>query len=140
MKGSPLTRALVLLGVIILLGWPLHRLTSQTGQPSSQEAAAAVAPETAAAIPVVLTFSRPALKVEVRHLEKVVWARTTPALSERVELSIPFPKEGVELGVTVEWEGESIGALRMQLSPPEGSELERSVWGSGSVETVVSFP
>jgi hypothetical protein len=144
MKGSPLERALVLLGVLLLLGWPLQVLTRHSedvvvnGPVSPLNSSGSV--EQKVATSVVLTFSKSAKKAVLKHLGKEVWVAEAPAANVRVELSLPFPKEGIELGVDVEWEGEGEGALRLQLNLPDGSVLERTVWGAGSVETVVPFP
>jgi len=140
MKGSPLLRALVLGCVIFVLGWPLHLLTQRGQEAADKALAEPTASVVKSALPLVLTFSQPAQRVELRHLGAVVWVKDHPALHETLELSLPFPKEGLELGVNVGWTGESPAALRLQLTSPEGAELERTVWGTASVETVVPFP
>ena len=140
MKGSPLTRALVLLGLMLALAWPLYVLTERAG-----EAVVVSVPEKSAAEasvfgPFQMTFSKPAARVELRHLGKVVWTREAPGLKEAGDLNIPFPKEGVELGVHVEWVGAGEGALRLQGTSPTGVGMDRSVWGAGLVDEIVSFP
>ncbi len=95
-----------------------------------------------AMVPVVLTFSRAAARIEVRHLGKVIWSKEKPGLKETGEWSLVFPEEGVELGVQVDWPGEeeAPAALRLQLTTPEGAELDRTVWGGGRFEAVIPFP
>lgn len=143
MRGSPLIRALVLLFGLLSLGWPLRMLLQR-------EAAQVVAAQTPAAplaeaavpslLPLTLTFSQKALRVELRYAGKSVWTLAHPGLHEVAELQIPFPKEGVELAVSVEFEGEAQGALRLQLTAPDGSEYDRSLWGARTVEAVIPFP
>jgi hypothetical protein len=104
-------------------------------------AAAEVAPEPVVArLPLVLTFSQTALQVEVSHLGKVVWKQERPGRRVEAALEIPFPREGVELAVAVQWEGEVEAALRLQLTGPDGTEYDRSVWGGKTTEAVVAFP
>jgi hypothetical protein len=140
MKGSPLLRAFLLACFIGVLSWPLQRLT-QSAQETSERAAAVSASRAATAkLPLVLTFSKGAKKIELNHLGVLVWSRVNPSLSETLELNLPFPKEGLELGVSVFWGDEAPAALRLQLTSPDGIELERTVWGNASLETIVPFP
>jgi len=143
-RGSPLLRALLVLGVILALGWPLHRLTEHTAEVSVAQSGGPAQPAKAAkaaALPVVLTFSRAAARVEVRHLGKVLWSKEKPGLKETAEWSLAFPKEGVEFGVQVDWAGDEVpAALRVQLTTPDGEELDRTVWGGGMFEAVIPFP
>jgi hypothetical protein len=123
----------------------LHQLTRR-GDESSEAAtiqsaaAASHLDETQERLPLVLTFSQAARRVELRHLGAVVWVKENPAPREALELKLPFPKEGLELGVAVVWLGETPAALRLQLTGPEGEDWERTVWGNASVETIVPFP
>lgn len=140
MKGSPVLRAIVLAVLMLTLGWPLHLLT-QKGEGVNEQAVTELKESgVAASLPLLLTFSKRAELVEISHLGVVVWNKGQPALQEVLELSLPFPKEGVELGVKVVWGDSEASALRIQLTTPDGSELERTVWGTASMETVVPFP
>jgi hypothetical protein len=140
MKGSPLIRALVLAGVMLALGWPLHVLTEKSEAVQEHAPAQTAESPSVAKIPVVLTFSRAARQVQLLHLGAVVWSKELPSLSEALELALPFPPEGLELGVKVEWGEPAAAALRIQMTTPEGTELERSVWGNASAEAIVPFP
>jgi hypothetical protein len=140
MKGSPLLRAIVLAGLMLALAWPLYVLTQrgiETVEIAGNRPAEIVVPLD---VPVELTFSRLAQKVELRHLGKVVWSKVEPALSERVGLKLPFPQEGLELGVSITWAEGAASALRIRLITPDGGELERTVWGTAMVESIVPFP
>jgi hypothetical protein len=143
MKGSPPLRALLTLGVLLALAWPLFRITQPASageHPLGEAAAAEKSAATVANIPLVLNFTRGAERIELRHLGEVVWSKDNPAAREALELNIPFPPEGIELGVQVQWTPGALSALRLQLTTPEGKELERSVWGEEATETIVSFP
>jgi len=143
MKGTPLLRAIVLLAVLLLLAWPLSRVTrpAVAEEPSDREAPVAEAPTAPPKkLSLTLSFSRSAERIELRHLGAVVWEKDRPGLKETLDLSIPFPQEGVELAVTVQWLGTDLSALRLQMATPDGTELERSAWGNETMEAVISFP
>lgn len=146
MKGSPLLRAFVLLATLLLLAWPLRRVTLDTltegpGVQAAKGAQPAEAPSaTTQKLGLMLSFTRGAERVELRHLGALVWEKDRPALRESVDLNLPFPPEGIELAVTVRWPGTELSALRLQLATPDGTELDRSAWGSETVEAVISFP
>lgn len=140
MRGSPLLRACVLIGVIAVLSLPLLRLTQSAQETSLPATPSPATAPSATKTPLVLTFSKAAKSVELKHLGVVVWRKENPALTETMELSVPFPKEGLELGVSARWSGGEPSALRFQLTGPEGVEIERTVWGLEAVETIVPFP
>jgi hypothetical protein len=142
MRGSPLVRALVLFLGLLALSWPLRLFLQREAAQVAVAQSPAVVPEPAAAsrLPLTLTFSQKALRAEVRYAGKSLWLLEHPGLRETGELRIPFPKEGVELLVSVEFEGEAQGALRLQLTAPDGNEYDRSLWGAGTVEAVIPFP
>ncbi len=144
MKGSPLLRALLLLAALLALSVPLRWVTQPetTGNAPSQEEArpSDSPPNTDQKLSLVLSFTRGAERIELRHLGKIVWSKEHPGLREVLDLSLPFPQEGVEVGVTVKWPGAELSALRLQLTTPDGTELDRSAWGSETMEAVLSFP
>ncbi len=143
MKGNPLLRAVVLLAVVLLLAWPLSRVTRPAaveGQSGGDARSAEALPATPQKLSLTLSLTRSAERIELRHLGVVVWAKDRPGLRETVDLSIPFPQEGIELAVTVQWPGTELSALRLQLATPDGTELDRSAWGNETMEAVISFP
>lgn len=144
MRGSPLLRALLLLAALLTLSLPLRRMTQpETPRVSPVEAETRPsegADPTERRLSASLSFTRGAERIELRHLGKVVWAKDRPGQRETLELNLPFPEEGIELGVTVKWPGEELSALRLQLTTPDGTELDRSAWGTATMEAVLSFP
>jgi hypothetical protein len=143
-RGSPLLRALLLLAALLALSVPLRRVTQPSPGGGVQFTAAEPSdkPTGVAAQTVALTLSltRPAERIELQHLGKPVWSKDRPGLRETMDLSLPFPPEGIELAVTVRWQGAELSAMRLQLTTPDGTDLERSVWGQETVEAVLSFP
>lgn len=136
MKGSPLLRALIAFVLIALAGVPLWKLTR-----ADATVAAPVQVETAASVVTLrLTFSAAPEKAEVRHLGKVVWADGTRATDVTKSVALAYPKEGVDLTVNVTWLADVEGAVRLRLTDPDGEEHDKTVWGRGAMEEVVTFP
>ena len=136
MKGSPLLRACVAFVLIALAGIPLWKLTRASGT-----AAPPVRVESAGArVTLRLTFSPGPESFVVAHLGKVLWAEASHLTDESRDLALPFPKEGVDLVVKVTWPGEAEGALRLRLTDPDGHEHDKTIWGRGAMEEVVTFP
>lgn len=144
MRGSPLQRALLLLVALLALCVPLKRITRTEASGGTPDPPADRPSETGDApvqkLGLLLSFTKGAERVELRHLGQPVWSKDHPGLQETADFSLPFPKEGIELAVSVRWPGEDLSAVRVRLTTPEGSELERSVWGGATVEAVLSFP
>jgi hypothetical protein len=139
MRGSPLVRALIAFILIGFMGWPLWRLTHQEAV-----AAAPVAPPAPAikkAIQLHLTFTTVPKSVTVRHLEEDVWKVSAPQIDQEQQISLDYPDEGIDLQFHIEWPDDGpLSAMRVQLTDPAGDIHEKSVWGKGTVDEVVTFP
>ena len=138
MRGSPILRAVLVFVALLLLAPLLWRLTRadprNVQQPATQRPAKNVKAE------VRLTFSTPAMRVVIQHLGREVWQQLMPAAQETFTCEIPWPKEGVELHVLVEWpEGTRAAAMRVRVTAPDGTEHDRSVWGDASADDVLTF-
>jgi hypothetical protein len=139
-RGSPILRSAVVLLALLALAPMLWRLTepATAGAPTSS---VPVRVTKTAAIDVDLNFSSPANRVIFQHLGAEIWSKSQPALDESFSCKIPWPKEGVELRVLVEWpEGAPSAAMRLRTVSPTGTEYDRTVWGSGTVEEVLVLP
>jgi len=125
---------------IALLGWPLWQLTRP-------EADAAPAPRATApltikkAIHLHLTFTTAPKSLVIKHLDGEVWKVTAPEVDLEKDVSLDYPAEGVDLQFHVEWpEGGPMAAMRVELTDPAGDTHDKSVWGKGIVDEVVTFP
>ena len=77
----------------------------------------------------------------VTHLEKEVWAENAPQASMDHDLSIVYPEKGVDLVFHIEWGDEvTLSAARVRLTDPNGEAHEKSVFGKGTVDEVLTFP
>jgi hypothetical protein len=137
-RGSPLFRALCAFLLIAALGWPLWRLT----RPAEAVAAPIAAPSDGAkAISLQLSFTTLPRNFAVRHLEKDVWMESAPQASMDREFPMIFPDKGVDLIFHIEWpEDATLAAARVRLTDPAGDTHEKSVWGQGIVDEVLTFP
>ena len=121
---------------IALMGVPLWKLT-RAGQAI---AAPAQVDAAAAQIPMRLTFSTAPQSFAISHLGKVIWADGTQGTDGAKNVALAYPKEGVDLQVKVVWPTDAEGAVRVRLTDPDGSEHDKTVWGRGEMEEVVTFP
>ena len=137
MKGSPFLRAMIAFAVIAMAGIPLWRLTrggSAVAAPPPVEAVAAQ-------IPLRLTFSIAPRSVAISHLGAVVWTEATPGTEAAKTVPLAYPKEGVDLQLKIVWPADAgEAAVRMRLTDPDGNEHDKTVWGRGEMEEVVTFP
>ncbi len=139
MRGSPLIRALLAFLIIASLGWPLWQLT-RPEETVAAVPAPVVAPEKKA-IELHLTFTTVPKSFTVRHLDGDVWKESAPTADMEHEVAVVYPPEGVDLQFHVEWpEDVPIAAMRVQLTDPAGDAHEKSLWGKGVVDDVLSFP
>jgi hypothetical protein len=135
-RGSPLFRALLAFIGIALVGFPLWNLTHRT----AAVMAAPVSVVKAQPVQIEFTLTQPAEKISVRHLGKVVWSGKIEGNTADAEFTIPWPREGVDLRVQINWpENAPLAAARLRVIDPEGGEQERSIWSAGPADEVLTF-
>ncbi|MEQ1850886.1 MAG: hypothetical protein ABMA01_04750 [Chthoniobacteraceae bacterium] len=132
-------RAAIVFAVLLALGPVLWRITRSDAAPRPAKAATPQ-PAEAGSVGIMLTFSHPATKVAFLHLGKEVWSKSAPSAEEEAKLDIPWPREGVELRTVIEWPPDARAAMRLRLTDPAGNEYERTVWGQGAADEVLTFP
>jgi hypothetical protein len=138
MRGSPLLRALLAFGLILLLGVPLARMTRP---PAVSAPVVATKAEPPREVGLALTFTMLPKSVRVRHLGTEVWSVQPTEAEVEQTLTVPFPKEGVDLEFTAEFADDApLAAMRVRLTDPEGNEHERTCWAKGTIEEVLTFP
>jgi len=138
-RGSPLLRAIIVFAALLALAPLLWQVTRSSNGASSVEQPAAK-PGSSSRVDLALAFSSPAKRVSIEHLGREIWAKSEPEMEENATLELPWPKEGIDLHVKVEWpEGAPMAAMRMRVVAPNGTEHDRSVWGRGSADEVVTF-
>ena len=139
MRGSPLLRAAIAFLVLLALGIPLWRLT-HAAEPTQAQTQPAPATE-AKAIHLQLDFTLAPKKIQVLHLGKEVWSEDAPAAEIERDLKIAYPDQGVDLQFHIEWPDDPpLAAMRAKLTDPAGDTHEKSLWGKGVVDDVLTFP
>jgi hypothetical protein len=138
MRGSPLIRALLAFLVLLALGIPLRRLIE--GQAQELEKQPTVESGNLREIELRLEFTTPATGLKVLHLGQEVWSEAAPGAELSRKLTLPYPKEGVELEFKLHWPEGKLCAARVQVSAGTGEVIEKSLFGQGEVEEVLSFP
>jgi len=134
MRGSPLIRALIVFVALLALAPLLWQMTRPAG--ATQAPSGPVTPSVEAKpVKMELTFTVPPKRVSVMHLSREVWAKDTPGAEEEAELSISWPKEGVELRFKVDWPEGTRAAMRVKITDSEQNEQEQTVWEPDKVLT-----
>lgn len=139
MRGSPLLRAAITFAALLVLAPLLWRMSQ--AELSAPKAPIIHPSSDAQEIRIVLTFTSAPGRVSIAHLGQSVWSKDAPENQEEISLKLPWPREGGELKFKVEWADEApLSAMRVQLTDPADNEIERSLWGKGTVERVLNFP
>jgi hypothetical protein len=138
-RGSPLLRALCAFCLIAALGWPLWHLTHATEPEPTPESLPPKAEAKATGLQ--LAFTTVPKRFVLRHLEKDVWTEEKPEASMDREVPLVFPQNGVDLVFHIEWPDDApLAAARVRLTDPAGDTHEKSIWGKGTVDEVLTFP
>lgn len=140
MRGSPLLRAFIALLILLSLAFPLrHFLQADPAEASA--AAPAPAKEAAAqTVHLQINFTTPPAHFSVLSLGNEVWAESAPAAEVERDLSLVFPKEGVDLQFDLAWPEGTHAAAKVRLTSPDGTDYTKYVWGEGPASEVLSFP
>lgn len=135
--GSPLLRAAFAFLLLLLLSLPLWRLTHPAeARPIAQ---APVKAGENKAIHLQLSFTQTPTAVRVLSLGKEIWNEKSPAGEMTHDLTLAYPKEGIDLDFQIDWPGDALSAARIRLQNPDGKELDKTIWGKGQTDEVVTF-
>ncbi len=140
MRGSPIVRLLIMIIAMGLVLIPLIRLTGSRPRATAQSAAATSVPSREGeTVNMEITTAGGSAILEVFHLGNIVWQGKVEKM-EAGTLAMNFPREGIELVVLGEFEGENhLGALRITLTPPGGMPIEKTIWSDGPIDEVLLF-
>src|SRR5579884_3662276 len=118
MRGSPLIRALLAFAALLLLGFPIWKITHPNAASAALENPNPAKNEKQN-VKLQLTFAHPAAKVEVLYLGQSIWSEKNPAANIERVFSIEFPKEGIDLEIKAQWPPSTPAtAIRAKLTTP----------------------
>lgn len=132
MTSSPLRQFFPALGVVVLLGLFLYRMTA--GTPPAQEVSRPASAEQSADVPTVITVRcahRPEF-LSISHGGLVLWQSSTPGLHEEVECGLPLENGSATLTVSARWPEDTPDTPVTLELEPEGREAASATrWSFG---------
>jgi hypothetical protein len=89
-----------------------------------------------------VAFSQKPVRFEVDYLGKAVWvSEVVTGVTAEKAVAMSYPKEGVDLEYKVAWPpGTPLAAARLSVAADDGEAVEKTLWGTGRVDDVLSFP
>lgn len=132
MTSSPLRQFFPALGVVVLLGLFLYRMTA--GTPPAQEISRPASAEQSADVPTVITVRcahRPEF-LSISRAGRVLWQSAAPGLHEEVECSLPLENGSATLTVSARWpEGTPDTPVTLELEPEGREAASATRWSFG---------
>lgn len=140
MHGSPLLRTVVVILLLLAAGVPLWRMTHESAAASVIPLVAG--PEAQSQVRLAVAFAQKPLRFEVSYLGKPVWqSELMTSLTAEKEIAMTYPKEGVDLEFKVAWPpGTPLCAARLSVAANDSEPVEKTLWGRGQVDDVLTFP
>ncbi|MBW0000208.1 MAG: hypothetical protein JO015_13990 [Verrucomicrobia bacterium] len=135
MRGAPLIEALVALGALLLLALPIRELTARSR--SKPAPAVQAAPDRSVRLEITGTAS--AFEFNVSYLGREIWSGTGHQAPSHADFKLPVPKEGIDLEVSARFPDASLHALRLTFSTGDGIGIERSAWGTDTLDEVLTY-
>ena len=125
----------LVVAALLLLLIPLHRLTQREQRPPEPPVVSSASKQVHLA---VRTTALPC-RFQITFLGKTLWVEdaSTPELAK--DFDINFPKEGIDLVVDVTWETKALAALEITVSLPDGNAMNKTLWGQGTANEVLTF-
>lgn len=123
-------------GLLALLP-ALRYLTTHPARAAAPAGAATRPAETP--VRLELQSTRVPFHFEVSHLGKVIWSGDAAESGVSKEVSMVFPKEGVDLIVEASWNDEQAAVLKVSLAHGDEAAATRMLWGNHSVSDVLTF-
>lgn len=137
MRGIPLIRLAIVIGIFLIALIPLWKLTAQKELPKP---AAPVASEIAKIIPtqIDVTGAPSANHFSILHLGKTVWQGT----GDKVSTTLALPEKSFDLRVQATWANNETreNALRVRVSRDDIPLADATFWGQTQVDDVLTIP
>lgn len=124
-----------MLAVLLLLLVPLRSFTAP--RPQTAQPVAVATPESMAHLEIVST--KAPFAFTVKHLGKTIWEGESVGDATASDVKLSIPGEGVDLSVKIDWKSPGVAAAKLILTR-DNESTERSIWGNGSAEDVLTLP
>jgi hypothetical protein len=132
---------LIALLILLALGFPLHRMLQATAAPAPVKTVVATpAPDEMAKVQLQVSFTTAPTEFRVLSLGELVWKATAPGQTVEHELTLAFPKEGIDLQCEADWPAGTRAAAQVKLTDPDGADHTKYLWGEGASFDVLTFP
>jgi len=140
MHGSPFLRTIAVILALLAAAIPLWRMTHEAAAASVIPATSA--PETESRVHMAVAFAQKPLRFEIDYLGRPVWqSDLVTTLTAEKDIGMTYPKEGVDLEYKVVWPpGTPLCAARLSVAANDAEPVEKTLWGTGQVDDVLSFP
>lgn len=140
MHGSPLLRTAGVLLLLLLAGVPLYRMTHEAA--AAIVAPAASAPAENSQVRLEVAFAQKPVHFQISYLGKPIWeSDNVTGLTAEKGIAMNYPKEGVDLEFNVTWPaGTPLCAARLSVAANEAEPVEKTLWGTGQIDDVLTFP
>ena len=125
---------------LLAAGVPLWHMTHEAAAASALPDVAG--PDANSTVHLAVTFAQRPVRFEIDYLGKAVWqSEVVSALTAQKDISINYPKEGADFEYKVTWPpGTPLTAARLSVSANAGEPVEKTLWGTGQVDDVLTFP
>ena len=89
-----------------------------------------------------VAFAQKPLRFEIDYLGQPIWqSDLVTSLTAEKDLAMAYPKEGVDLEYKVAWPpGTPLCAARLSVAANDAELVEKTLWGTGQIDDVLSFP
>ena len=136
MRGSPPIQAALVVIVLLFLLIPLHRLTERV---TAKESSAPTVVKPAERVHLGIKTTAAPFRFQITYLGRTLWAGDAAGAELEKDVDIDFPKEGIDLVVDATWNNPALVALQISVSTPDGTTLDKTLWGRGKISDVVTF-
>lgn len=140
MHGSPALRTIAVILALLAAAIPLWRMTHESA--AASVIPAVVSPEAQSRVHLAVAFAQKPLRYEIDYLGKPIWqSEFATSLTADKDVAMAYPKEGVDLEYKVTWPpGTPLCAARLSVAANDAEPVEKTLWGTGQVDDVLSFP
>lgn len=115
---------------------PLRSFTTTRAAPVVMPASAATEAES---VHLQIVSTATPFTFSVSHLGRIVWQGESSTSPVEKDVSLPFPKEGIDLALDAKWTSGATGAVKLSVTRGDEDPVAQTTWGDGAVSDVFTF-